>query len=282
MENVGYWDVSDRTRDDGILFGEIGMKIRLDWRKSARENATHHYSLSKEYAKKAQGAAQAIEETKRELADAGKENATQDKLASAAPKMKRKKEWFEKYRWFYTSGGRLVVAGRDAKQNDYLVAKTMAEKDLFFHADIQGAPATILADGKNASGQEKKETAQFAASHSSAWKTGAAGVDVYAVEKSQLSKHAQGGFVGAGGFAIAGGREWFPSTALGLAVGVKGDVVVCLPLAHPDAAGFPVHLSLGNYEKGAAAKKIAQFLKCDVNEVLLALPSGRFSIKEMK
>ncbi len=258
------------------------MKIRLDWRKGARENATHYYSLSKEYAKKAQGAAQAIEETKRELAEAGKENAKQDHLASAGPKMKRKKEWFEKYRWFYTSGGKLVVAGRDAKQNDYLVAKAMTEKDLFFHADIQGAPSTILADGKNASDQEKKEAAQFAASHSSAWKAGAAGVDAYAVEKSQLSKHAQGGFVGAGGFAISGEREWFPSTPLGLALGEKDGIVLCLPLAHPDAAGFPIQLSLGNYEKGTAAKKIAQFLKCDVNEVLLALPSGRFSIKERK
>jgi len=260
------------------------MRIRLDWRKSAQENAAAYYSLSKEYAKKEEGARRAITETEKEIekAKAEGEKASAKAAADAVPNMKRKKEWFEKYRWFYTSGGRLVVAGRDAKQNDLLVAKTMADSDLFFHADIQGAPATILADGKKASGQEKKEAAQFAASHSSAWKVGAAAVDVYAVEKQQLSKHAQGGFVGAGGFAISGEREWFRATPLGLAIG-KGDaVVVCLPICHPDAGKMRFAIGMGNYEKGQSAKIIAGALAANADEVLLALPSGRFSIKERK
>ncbi|MFA5930221.1 MAG: NFACT RNA binding domain-containing protein [Candidatus Micrarchaeia archaeon] len=255
------------------------MKITLDWRKGARENAEAHYSRSKELAKKAEGARKAIEETKKEIATAGKEKERADTEASVAPEMKRKKEWFEKYRWFYTSGGRLVVAGRDAKQNDLLVAKVMADDDLFFHADIQGAPATILQDGKKASAQEKLEAAQFAASHSSAWKTGAAGVDVYAVEKSQLSKHAQGGFVGAGGFAIAGEREWFRSTALGLTIGVKEGVIVALPLVHPDAANLLYSIFPGAKEKGAAAKELARALGANSDEMQLALPSGKFAIK---
>jgi hypothetical protein len=192
--------------------------------------------------------------------------------------MRRRKEWFEKFRWFFTSGGRLVVAGRDAKQNDSLVAKTMMDGDLFFHADIQGAPATILQDGKKASAEEKLEAAQFAASHSSAWKVGAAAVDVYAVEKSQLSKHAQGGYVGAGGFAIAGEREWFRSTALGLSVGEKEERAVCLPLMHPDSKMARFELSPGAEEKGKAAKNIAGALKISPDEMNLALPSGRFRI----
>ena len=255
------------------------MKLTLDWRKGARENAEAHYSRSKELARRAEGARKAIEETKKEIAEAGKEKERADVEASAAPAMKRKKEWHEKYRWFYTSGSRLVVAGRDAKQNDLLVSKVMADDDLFFHADIQGAPATILQDGKRASEQEKRETAQFAASHSSAWKTGAAGVDVYAVEKSQLSKHAQGGYIGAGGFAIAGEREWFRSTALGLAVGVKDGAVVALPLVHPDAAKMMYNLFPGAKEKGAAAKELGKAISANSDEVLLAIPAGKFSIK---
>ncbi len=255
------------------------MKITLDWRKGARENVEAHYLLSKELAKKAEGARKAIEETKKEIAAAGKEKERVDVEASKAPAMKRKKEWHEKHRWFYTSGGRLVVAGRDAKQNDLLVAKVMVDADLFFHADIQGAPATILQDGKKASAQEKKEAAQFAASYSSAWKTGAAGVDVYAVEKNQLSKHAQGGYVGTGGFAIAGSREWFRATPLGLVVGVKDGIVTCLPLVHPGAANFQYEIFQGAKEKGAAAKELAKALGANSDEVLLALPSGKFAIK---
>ena len=257
------------------------MKLRLDFRKTAQENASAHYSLAKELASKEAGAKKAIEETKKQMAEADMQQKTAVS-SKVAPKMKRAKEWFEKYRWFHTSGGKLVVAGRDAKQNDMLVGKTMADDDLFFHADIQGAPATILVGGKGAGGQEKKETAQFAASHSSAWKVGAAAVDVYAVEKSQLSKHASGGYVGAGGFAIAGEREWFRETPLGLAVGVKDGVVICLPQNHANASTAAVILSLGNFEKGQAAKRIAALLKCSPDEVLLALPSGKFSIKERK
>jgi predicted ribosome quality control (RQC) complex YloA/Tae2 family protein len=255
------------------------MKITLDWRKSALENAQDYYSLSKELAKKADGARKAIEETKREIEEARSQKERADCEAAKAPAMKRKKEWFEKYRWFYTSGGRLVVAGRDAKQNDLLVAKTMADGDLFFHADIQGAPATILQDGKNASAQEKGEAAQFAASYSSAWKTGAAGVDVYAVEKSQLGKHAQGGFVGAGGFAISGGREWFRSMRLGLVVGVKGGIAIALPLVHPDAEKTKYEIFPGSMEKGAAAKELARAIGANPDELLLILPSGKFSVK---
>lgn len=257
------------------------MEIRLDYRKGARENAARFYSLSKECAKKEEGARRAIAQTKKGLEEA-KAEGTKAALEKKSPVMRRKREWFEKFRWFYTSGGKLVVAGRDAKQNDMLVSKQMADGDLFFHASIQGAPATILIGGKDASEQERKEAAQFAASHSSAWKTGVAGVDVYAVEKSQLSKHAQGGFVGAGGFAIGGEREWFRSTPLGLAVGEKDGAVVCLPVSHPDSQKLQISLTPGNYEKGQAVKKIAWALKISPDELLLALPSGKFSIKERK
>ena len=256
------------------------MAIVVDYRKSAQENASGYYSLSKELAKKAEGARKAIAETEAEIA------AAQNSLEAArakkdAPAMRRRKEWQEKYKWFVTSGGKMVLAGRDAKQNDQLVSKLMAEDDLFFHADIQGAPATILVGGKGASGQEKKEAAQFAASHSSAWKVGAAAVDAYAVGKEQLSKHSSGGFVGAGGFAIKGEREWFKGTALGLACSQEEGKFICLPLVHSKAEGMALQLSPGRMEKGKAAKDIAKMLKCDVDEVLLMLPSGCFALKKL-
>lgn len=257
------------------------MAFKLDWRKGAQENAASYYSLAKELAAKEKGAETAIEETKQQLKAAEGEKLAAD-TSQSSPKMKRRKEWYEKYRWFHTSGGKLVIAGRDAKQNDMLFAKTMAEPDLFFHADIRGAPATILVGGKTATQQEKLETAQFAASHSSAWKVGAAAVDVYAVEKSQLSKAAQGGFIGAGGFAISGDREWFRDTPLGLAIGKNGDVVICLPSCHPEASKLGFSISLGSTEKGKAAAQLAKMLTASPDEMLLALPSGKFALKERK
>ena len=257
------------------------MRITLDWRKTLQENASGCYSLAKELARKQEGARRAISETEGQMAQA------QNRMLAASeckalPAMRRKREWFEKFRWFYISGGKPVVAGRDAKQNDQLVSRIMEDDDLFFHADIQGAPATILKGGNGATGIEKLEAAQFAASHSSAWKAGAAGVDVYAVRKSQLSKHAQGGYVGAGGFAIAGEREWFRGTPLGIAIGKKDDVVLCLPKNHPDAKVVGIEIGMGFVEKGKAAKMIAHLLKANQDEVVAALPSGKFSIREKR
>ena len=37
----------------------------------------------------------------------------------------RKPHWFEKFRWFITSDGIVVVAGSDAQQNEQLVKRYM-------------------------------------------------------------------------------------------------------------------------------------------------------------
>lgn len=256
------------------------MKVRLDTRKDALGNAAAYFELAKELSRKAQGAREAAEKTESELEVAKRGLAAASAEASQPPKMRRAREWYEKFRWFFASGGRLAIAGRDAKQNDLLFSRHMEEEDLFFHADIQGAPATILKGGLKAGQQEKEEAAQFAASHSSAWKVGASVVDVYAVRKHQLSKHAKGGYVGSGGFAIAGGREWFRGVALGLAMGAKEGVAITLPLRHPEAASLPFEISPGNQEKGRAAQFIAKTLGASVDEVLSSLPSGKFSLRK--
>lgn len=264
-----------------MLRANQSMKIALDIRKTAQENAQAHYQRAKELAKKAQGAKEAIAATEKEIeGERGRLGAAEEEAKGQKPQMKRERAWHEKFKWFLTSGGKLVVAGRDAKQNDLLVGKVMGDGDLFFHADIQGAPATILVGGGKASAKEKGEAAQFAASHSSAWKVGASAVDVYAVSKVQLSKHAQGGFVGAGGFAIKGEREWFRQTALGLAPCQQEGAMTCVPLAHPDSAGARVWVYPGREEKGKAASEIARAISCRADEALLALPSGGFLLKK--
>ncbi|MEM4633766.1 MAG: NFACT RNA binding domain-containing protein [Candidatus Anstonellaceae archaeon] len=250
------------------------MKLRLDYRKTASENARDYFDASKEAASKEKGLEEAIRQTEKEIEEAKLKMVEQTK----EPQIRRKKEWYEKYRWFFTSAGKLVVAGRDAKQNDMLVMKIMAGNDLFFHADIQGAAATILIGGKDALLHEKNEAAQFAAAHSSAWKIGASAVDVYAVGKNQLSKHAQGGFVGQGGFAIEGKREWFRGMNLQLAIGKNEGRVTCVPSISHASKNLPFLLSPGEMEKGEVARIIAKSIGADLEEVILALPSGKFSL----
>jgi hypothetical protein len=120
------------------------MKLVLGIRKSLRENAAEYYEQAKAMRKKAEGAKKAVAETERELEKARKDELDAAERKAAEVRVKREKKWYEKFRWFTTSGGNLCIAGRDAKQNDLLVSRHMDEADLFLHADIQGAPATIL------------------------------------------------------------------------------------------------------------------------------------------
>ena len=46
-------------------------------------------------------------------------------------KKQPKKKWHFEYLFFTTSGGNLVAAGKNAKQNDELAAKHLSENDLF-------------------------------------------------------------------------------------------------------------------------------------------------------
>lgn len=56
----------------------------------------------------------------------------------------RKTFWFEKFHWFISSDSYLVVAGRDAQQNELLVRRYLRVGDIYVHAEIQGAASVII------------------------------------------------------------------------------------------------------------------------------------------
>ncbi|MCY0883842.1 MAG: NFACT RNA binding domain-containing protein, partial [Acidianus infernus] len=134
----------------------------------------------------------------------------------------RKKEWYEKYRWSFTTNGFLVIAGKDADQNESLVRKLLEDNDIFLHADIQGAAATIIKNPKNITEQDIYDAAVIAASYSKAWKLGLAAVDVFWVYGSQVSKSPPAGeYLPKGSFMIYGKKNYIKSVKLNLAIGFK-------------------------------------------------------------
>ena len=249
------------------------MKLTLDLTKSIYENASEYYEKAKELKKKKEGLEKAIEETEKEIAKAEKEAKEEEKKV----KIKREKKWFEKFHHFYTSSERLVIGGGNAQQNDIIYKKYIEENDLFFHADIQGGAAVVLKDGLNASEQELNETAQFTASFSNAWKNANATVDVYCVKKDQLSKHAQGGFIGRGAFAITGERQWFKSTKLGLKIGIKEGTLLLLPEVssiklEQEVLIFPAK---SGKTKGELVKSLSKRFNTHPDDVMNILPNGK-------
>ena len=136
----------------------------------------------------------------------------------------KRKEWYEKFRWFTSSDGFLVVAGKDAVSNEVLVKKHAEPEEPVFHAEIAGAPFVVVkTEGKAPSEQALREAGAFAAAFSRAWREGAGSADVYWVAPSQLSKSGPSGeYVARGAFAVSGKRNWMRGVPLKLAVGVVG------------------------------------------------------------
>ena len=261
------------------------MKITLDASKNAQENAADYYSRASKHKAKADGARKALENTLKEIEREKRREQYAGPVEPPAKKkarIRRELEWFERYRWFYTSSGLLVIAGRDASQNELIVSRHGEKGDLFFHADVHGAPATILKGGDEKAGQQdRKEAAQFAVSYSSAWKNGAGSADTYCVPIDQVSKQAKAGeYVAKGGFIIKGKREYFKNTELGLAIGIdEKKRIVALPQTCQRPLEKKVRISPGNVEKGEIAKKISvQLGEGNLDEILLVLPAGKTSI----
>jgi len=246
------------------------MKLRIFYNKSVHENAAYYYELAKECKQKISGLEKAIKQTEKELKQA-------EKPKEKKVRIKREKEWHEKFHHSVSTDGKLMIGGRSAQQNDQVVAKHMEDNDLFFHADIQGGSAVILKDGINASDEELAEAAQFAACFSKAWVNANAAVDVYAVKKEQLSKHATGGYIPTGAFAISGERKWFRSTELRLRIGFKDKKLMIVP----DVSGIRLENELAllpsktGKEKGALAKSLAKRYKLHPDELLELLPNGK-------
>ncbi len=262
------------------------MKIELDASLSAHQNASKYYDEAKERKKKAQSIRDAIldvekraEREKRRAEFAAVAAAEEQKRGEKSIKVLsgRKREWFEKFHWFKTTNGFLVVSGKDASQNEAVVAKHAEKNDFFFHADIQGAAVTILqtkAAPESVPKEDCEEAAQFAASYSSAWKKMLGSVDVYRVLVSQLSKKSHGEFVSKGSFVMKGSREWYKNAELGLKIGFdEAGLLISLPAKCGRKLQKEVQLKPGTASQNQASKKLAEkFEVKDTGEVLSLLP----------
>ncbi len=266
------------------------MKIALDASKTAQQNAAEYYSKASKLRAKADGAKKALEDTRRLIAREEKREQyrkPEDDAATSKKKfrLKRELEWYEKYRWFYTSSGLLVVAGRDAGQNEHVFTRHAEKGDLYFHADVHGAPTTILKEGNTdkATGQDKLEAAQFAVSYSSSWKNGFGSADAYCAPVENVSRHAKAGeYVAKGGFIITGKREYYRGTALGLRIGLdEKERVAAVPAVSTRVLKNAVSiLPAGTKEKGAVAKEIMARLGTEnLDDLLLVIPAGKSEVE---
>jgi len=201
---------------------------------------------------------------------------------------KKRVFWFERFRWFISSKGNIIIGGRDAKTNEIVVKKYLKEGDRYVHADIQGAPSCIV---KQRDVNDKyipitedtlREACIFASCYSKAWKQFME-AQAYWVHPEQVSKTPQSGeFVPKGAFIIRGKRNYC-KCKLELAIGVvrilDTEKIMAAPIeAISKYTDKYIIIQPGNIEKNKIARKISSILHIPVDDVLKVLPPGGCSI----
>jgi predicted ribosome quality control (RQC) complex YloA/Tae2 family protein len=213
------------------------------------------------------------------------------------------REWYERYRWFITTDGLLVIGGRDASSNSALIRKHLTEHDIVFHAEVHGSPffiiknaAAFAADQEGTINSSLHEVAQATISFSRAWKDGLSSADAYWVMAEQVKKGAPTGqFLPKGSFVIEGKRNYIKGVELRLAIGImqlnNRETLLCGPEeAVKKRSIFYTVLLQGGVDPMNAAKKVkSEFVKIagentkiaesikhvSLDEFVRALPTGQ-------
>lgn len=283
LVNVKEVEWSSRT----ALLSIEGEDVEIDFNERAAVNASRKYELAKRLSLR-------LEEVEKELerlreAPLGKEEVV-------LLEQRRRREWYEKFRWGYISSGKLVIGGKDHITNEILLKKHTLPTSIVLHSDVAGAPFFTLVSEEKPSEEDIREAAQLAASYTTkAWNSKLSSLDVFWVYRSQLSKSPPSGeFLGRGAFVVRGQRNYIRGVPLALAIGIVRDsenlkVVVSTPSSVSKVSSSYVAVTPGNIKNREVAEEIAKRLFRNmglklvprfIDEINSRLPGSRSSIVE--
>ncbi|WP_256545064.1 ribosome rescue protein RqcH [Halobellus inordinatus] len=269
-----------------IELDDTEVEVNVDT--GVEKNADRLYTEAKRVEEKKEGALAAIENTREELeavqqrreeweaddqdedeAEEETEPEDRDWLEMESIPIRTSEQWYERFRWFHTSDGFLVIGGRNADQNEEIVTKYLNKHDLFFHTQAHGGPVTVVkATGPSEPSEAvefpestKQEAAQFAVSYSSIWKEGRYAGEAYVVTPDQVSKTPESGeYIEKGSFVIRGDRTYFRDVAAEVAIGIQCEGVTQVLGGPPSAIEEQVETSIrvqpGRYAQNDAAKML--------------------------
>jgi predicted ribosome quality control (RQC) complex YloA/Tae2 family protein len=256
---------------DRVTFVFDGEPIEVEVRKRPQDEAAEYYQKAKRLESKLSGLERSIADTETLIQKLTSQEIELTRPARPEPQVE--KEWFEKFRWFESSEGVLVVGGRDAASNETLLKRYVGPEDLVMHAEAHGAPFFVV---KTETGQPREdtmmETAQACLSYSRLWKEGIHSGDAYWVKPSQVTKSAPAGeYLTKGAFMIRGTRTYLRGVELGLAIGMasRDDKLLMMggPLkaAKSNCAVF-VTISQGKGSPAETARRILTIFKSKADE----------------
>ena len=235
-EDEGY--ESDRTDDDyeseeddaakkkAEPSSEKRLAIDIDLALGPWQNARLYYDEKKKAATKEektmQAAARALKSTEKRIQEDLKKGLKQEK---AVLRPSRKQFWFEKFLWFISSDGYLVIGGKDAQQNELLYRRYLEKGDVYVHADLQGASSVIVKNNPQTPDapippSTLSQAGALTVCTSTAWDSKAV-MAAWWVNAEQVSKTAETGeYLQTGGFVVRGKKNFLPPSQLLLGFGV--------------------------------------------------------------
>ncbi|MAE43124.1 hypothetical protein CMO93_05090 [Candidatus Woesearchaeota archaeon] len=259
-------------------------RLVLDLKKSIEENASDYYDKAKKLKKKITGAEEALKKSQKKLRQLQQKK---EKLEAEEEKKSiakgRKKEWYEKFRWFLSSDNFLVLGGRDATSNEIIIKKHTDTDDIVLHTDMAGSPFFVIkAANKKIPESTIKEAADATCTFSRAWKLGLQNSDVFYVNPDQVTKKAKSGeYLTKGAFMIYGKTNYIENK-INLAIGItKDNAVMAGPIeAVKKHCKKYITLKQGDEKVSNIAKKINHKFDnmLDLDEIIRVLPAGNFKI----
>lgn len=231
-------DEEDRTDDEDDSDGESDqakpaqrssekrLAIDIDLALSPWANARQYYDQKKTAAvkekKTMEASAKALQSAEKKIESDLKKGLKQEK---AALRVSRKQFWFEKFLFFISSDGYLVIGGKDAQQNELLYRRYLKKGDAYVHADLQGASSVIVKNNPRTPDapippSTLSQAGALTVCTSTAWDSKAV-MGAWWVESDQVSKTAPTGeYLKTGGFVIRGRKNILPPSQLLLGFGV--------------------------------------------------------------
>jgi predicted ribosome quality control (RQC) complex YloA/Tae2 family protein len=260
------------------------MELKLAINKTVEQNAEKYFDQAKKYKKKIPSIKKIIDIYKDKLEKA-EEISSQQQIPR---EIKPKKEWFEKFRWFISSDGYLVIGGRDATSNEIVIKKYTDKNDIVFHTELPGSPFVVIKNPENTEipRQTIKESAEFCASFSKSWKAARTTAEVYHINPDQVSKEAPSGTaaLAKGSFMINGKRNFIDAT-LNIAICnvgriMSGPVSAVKKQCEDKGLSF-VEIIQGQDKLSDVAKKVQRVIGGELDEIIRNLPS-ECTIKKQK
>ncbi|KAJ2779492.1 hypothetical protein H4R18_003973 [Coemansia javaensis] len=225
-------DDDEDDDDDGTVRGPL--EVDVDIFETAFANAQRYYNTRRQagvkHARTLAASTRALQSAEQKI----RADLKSTRVTATVSQM-RKVLWFEKFAWFVTSDGYLVLAGHDMQQNELLVKRHLRPGDAYVHADVHGAASVIVKnrrDAGDAAAAAAPPTADtippstlfqagvMSVCQSRAWDAKIL-TSAWWVEAHQVSKTAPTGeYLTTGSFMIRGRKRFLPPAQLVYGFGV--------------------------------------------------------------